>query len=153
MNELWLLLAGAGLAILGGYVGDEIRAWRERGRERKAIKISLADEIKEIEATITTMHNVWDTAQLFHPNYVNDLLAGTAAYDNLRPRLYLIKDAALRKEISDFYKKLKDTANKTEGRIGTLAQTPEATTEQAGFDTAFQALCTDAKNLRSKLEG
>ena len=156
MSDLGLVVTGAvlgaTLAIVGGYVGDEVRAWRERGRERKSIKICISDELRDIEATIDSMHQVWNSAQLFHPSYVTDLLAGTSAYDNLRPRLFLIKDKDLRKEIGDFYKKLKDTAHKTEGKIGTLAQTTEATTEQAGFDASFQALHGEAKALRSKLE-
>lgn len=145
MNDIALL------AICGGAVGDEVRAWRERNRECRSIKVSLADELSEIETTIGNMHQVWESAQLFHPSYVTDLLASTSAYDNLRPRLFLIKDQTLRKEISDFYKKLKDTAHKTEGKIGTLAQTTEATNEQASFDSSFQALASEAKTIRSKL--
>lgn len=152
MNDLVLLAFGALLAILGGYIGDEIRSWRERVREGNAIKISIADELQEIESTIGSMHQVWESAQLFHPSYVTDLIQGTSAYDHLRPRLYLIKNKALRKDINDFYKKLKDTAHKTEGKIGTLAQTQEATNEQAGFDSAFQTICAEAKSIRSKLE-
>ena len=98
------------------------------------------------------MHQVWDTAATFHPSYVTDLIDNTSAYDTLRPRLFLIRKGELRKEISDFYKKLKDTAKKTEGKLGTLAQTDEATNEQRGFDTAFQAIGVEAKTLRSKLE-
>jgi len=152
MNDVILLAVGALLAIAGGAAGDEIRAWRERNRERKAIKISIADELKDIETIIGNMHQVWDSAQLFHPSYVTDLLSSTSAFDNLRPRLFLIKDKTLRKDIGDFYKKLKDTARKTDGKIGTLAQTAEATAEQAGFDSSFQAICSEAKGLRERLE-
>lgn len=89
---------------------------------------------------------------MFHPSYVSDLLAGTQAYDTLRPELYLIKDSKLRKEINDFYKSLKDTARNTDGRLGSLADTDEAKSEQAGFDTSFQALAREAKAIREKLE-
>lgn len=54
MNEngnIWFLLLGALLATLGGIAGDELRAWSERRRKRGAIKISLADELNEIETT------------------------------------------------------------------------------------------------------
>lgn len=152
MSDIALLTAGALLAIAGGYIGDEIRAWRERGRERGAIKVCIADELKEIEATINGMHQVWESAQLFHPSYVTDLLSSTSAYDNFRSRMFLIKDKGLRKDIGDFYKKLKDTAHKTEGKIGTLAQTPDATSEQGSFDTSFQTLSTEAKSIRTRLE-
>lgn len=152
MNDLTLLGAGALLAIVGGYVGDEIRAYRERGRERKAIKICIVDELREIETTISNMHQVWETASTFHPSYVTDLIGNTSAFDTHRPRMFLIKDAELRKEISEFYKKLKDTAKKTEGKLGTLAQTDEATNEQRGFDTAFQGIGAESKALRAKLE-
>lgn len=152
MSDIWTLLLGALLAILGGVIGDEVRSARDRSQERNSIKVSIADELTEIEKTISDMHQVWESAQLFHPSFVTDLLSSTSAYDNLRPRLFLIKDKELRKEISNFYKKLKDTAKKTEGKIGTLADTAAASTEQGGFDAAFQAICGEAKVLRSKLD-
>jgi hypothetical protein len=152
MSDQIPLIVGALLATVGGYCGDEIRSWRERGRELKSIKICIGDELKEIETTIGNMHQVWESAQLFHPNYVADLLSSTSAYDELRPRLFLIKDGTLRKDIGDFYKKLKDTVRKTEGKIGTLAQTSDATSEQAGFDASFQDICKEAKVLREQLD-
>ena len=79
------------------------------------------------------------------------LIQGTSAYDNMRPRLFLISDEALRKEINNFYKKLKDLSIKADGRLGTLAQTDEATSEQSNFDTSFQSIASEAKSLRSRL--
>ena len=152
MNEALLLLGGAFLAIVGGAVGNEIEAMRERGRERKSIKICLADELRAIETTLGLMHGTWTTAQMLHPSYVSDLLANTASYDALRIRLFLINKTQLRKDIGDFYKKLRETARKTKGKIGTLAQTPEAIGEQRGFDGEFQALATEARGIRERLE-
>lgn len=151
MNDLQLLILGAVLAIAGGVMGDEIRSWLDRRRERKAIKIAICDELSGIEATIQNIHTVWESAKVFPPNYVNDLLSSTTAYDGLRTRLFLIKEESVRTELSGFYKKLRDTVRKTEGKIGTLADTSEATAEQGAFDTAFQSLGTDAKNLRETL--
>lgn len=153
MNELWLLVVGAFLAIIGGAANDEFSSYRERGRKRSAIQVSLADELREIETTIGKMHEVWTTTKIFPPSYIVDLLSGTAAYDNLRPELYLVKDADLRKDINDFYKKLKDAARNTDGKLGSLAGTEEATAEQAGFDSAFQAVASEAKTIRLRLEG
>lgn len=152
MNDLQLLTLGAVLAIAGGVVGDEIRSWLDRRRERKAIKIAICDELGGIEATINNIHTVWESAKVFPPNYVNDLLSSTTAYDGLRIRLFLIKEDDIRAQLSGFYKKLKDTVRKTEGKIGTLADTTEATAEQSGFDTAFQSLGTDAKTLKETLK-
>lgn len=152
MNDLVLLGVGALLAVLGGGVSDEVRSWRERSRERAAIKISLADELQGIETTISNMHQVWEQVKILPPSYVSTILQGTSAYDHLRPRLFLIKDTTLRKDISEFYKKLKDAAHKAEGRFGTLADTEEANREQASIDTSFQALATEAKALRGRLE-
>lgn len=151
-DSIWFILIGALLAIVGGYVGDELRSWRERGRECKAIKICLADELQEIESTIGNMHQVWEQAQLLPPTYVATLIQGTSAYDNMRPRLFLISDETLRKEINNFYKKLKDLSIKADGRLGTLAQTAEATSEQSGFDASFQAIAAEAKTLRGRIK-
>jgi len=152
MNEVILLVLGALLAIGGGYIGDEIRSSSDRRRERKAIKISLCDELKGIEEIVHTIHSVWESAKVFPPSYVSDLLASTTAYDSLKTRLFLIKEDDLRTELNSFYKKLRDTVRKTEGKIGTLANTPEVIAEQNSFDTTFQALGTDAKTLREKLK-
>lgn len=152
MNDLGLLILGAILAIAGGVLGDEIRSWSDRRRERKAIKIALCDELGEIEATIHSIHTVWESAKVFPPTYVNDLLSSTTAYDGLRTRLFLIKEEHVRAQLGGFYKKLRDTVRKTEGKIGTLADSAEATAEQGAFDTAFQTLGADAKSLREILK-
>lgn len=147
MNDLQLLISGAVLAIIGGVVGDETRSYFDRQRERNAIKIAISDELNDIEVTIMNIHTVWESAQVFPPNYVKDLLSSTTAYDGLRTRLFLIKDESVRAKLSGFYKKLRDTVRKTDGKIGTLADTPEATAEQGSFDTAFQSLGVEAKEI------
>src|SRR3989344_1660443 len=142
MNEIFSLIVGALLATGGGYIGYEARTWRERNREKESIYICISDELRGIEATINNMHQVWESANMFNPNHLTDLLASTTAYDSLRGRLFLISDAILRKDIGDFYKKLKDTVKKIDGKLGTLAETPEATAEQKGFDTEFQNIAS-----------
>ena len=111
MNEqVSLIILGAALAIAGGWISDEIRAWRERKRELKSIKIAIGDELGEIETTINNMHEVWTTAKVLSPSYISDLLANTTAFDNLRTRLFLIEDKVLRKKVVAFYKKRIDSA-------------------------------------------
>ena len=153
MDDMWLLISGALLAIMGGGLSDEFRAWRERGRELKSINISIGDELGEIVTTISNMGVVWTEAKMLSPAFVANLLANTTAFDNLRTRLFLIKDKKLRKKIVTFYKDLKDKSKESEGKIGTLDVTPEATAEQAGFNTEFQALGTRAKAIQKELEG
>jgi len=152
MDDMQLLLVGATLAIIGGVVGDEFRSFLSRRREMNSIKIAISDELCEIEAVILSIHTVWESAKVFPPAYVNDLLSTTTTYDNLRIRLFLIKDATIRAELSAFYKKLRDTVRKTEGKIGTLDDTTESATEQNAFDQAFQKLGEEAKQLREKLK-
>jgi hypothetical protein len=152
MNDIWLVILGAVLAIGGGWISDEIRAWRERERELKSIKIAIGDELGEIDTTITNMHEVWTQANVLSPTYINDLLANTTAFDNLRTRLFLIEDETLRKKVVVFYKKLKDAAKKSEGKLGTLADTDEARAEQRAFDTEFQSLGTEARGIKKELE-
>ncbi|MCC6404842.1 MAG: hypothetical protein IT405_00425 [Candidatus Yanofskybacteria bacterium] len=147
MNELWLIIIGAFLAIVGGAIGDEIHALNERRRERNAIKIAICDELGEIAATITNIHTVWESAaRVIDPKLVSDLLSSTEVYDGLRTRLFLISDEQLRKGLSDFYKKVKDTVRKTEGKIGLTSEA-----EQGGFDAIFQALGTEANRLKGEL--
>jgi hypothetical protein len=152
MNEqLWFIILGATLAIGGGWISDEIRAARERSRELKAIKIAIGDELSEIDTTIKNMHEVWESAHVLNPSYITDLLSMTASFDCLRPRLFLIKKEELRKKVVAFYKKLKDTAKKSEGKLGTLANTPEATAEQTVIEGWFQSIATTAREIREEL--
>ena len=152
MNDIWPIIFGAILAIGGGWISDEIRAWRERGRELKSIKIAIGDELGEIETTINNMHQVWTQAGVLSPTYITELLSNTTAFDNLRTRLFLVRDEELRKKVVTFYKNLKDTSKKSEGKLGTLANTSEATAEQGKFDAEFQALCNSAKAIKKELE-
>lgn len=151
-NETLYLILGAILAIGGGWISDEIRAWRERSRELKSIKVAIGDELGEIETTINNMHEVWKQAKVLSPSYISNLLANTTAFDNLRTRLFLIKNEELRKKIVAFYKKLKDVGKKSRGKLGTLADTDEAKAEQGEFDTEFQGICTEAKSIKKELE-
>jgi hypothetical protein len=146
------LILGAILAIGGGWISDSIRAWRERKRELKAIKIALCDELLEIETTIGHMHEVWKEAKVLASTYIIDLLANTTAFDNLRTRLFLITNEVTRKKVLLFYKKLKDTAKKSEGKLGSLADTEESKAEQRTFDADFQAICAEAKATREQLK-
>jgi hypothetical protein len=152
MNNPWYLVIGALLATVGGAINNEIRARMELRREREAIKISVVDELSEVESTIKLMHEVWDQTKTIAVKYVEDLLGSTAAYDHCRPRIFLIKNPELRKEIVAFYKKLKDTAKKSEGKVSSLADTDEAKAEQTAIENSFQTLSSEAKALRGKLE-
>ncbi len=151
MNDIWGILLGAALAIGGGWISDEIRAWRERSREFKALKVAIGDELGEISTTIQKMHEVWTQAKVLSPKYITELLASTSAFDNLRTRLFLIKDEECRKSIVVFYKKIKDTAKEYEGKLGSLANTPEANAEQSKADNEFQSIFTEATNIKAKL--
>lgn len=151
-NNPWFLVLGALIATIAGYIADETRAWRERARKKKALCISISDELVQIHTALDNMHQVWDKAQLLNPNFVQELRNNTTVYDSLRADMYLIKDVDLRRKISKFYKDVQDTCVKTDGKIGTLASSQDAITEQQGFDTAFQTLSTEAKSIVEKLK-
>src|SRR3989339_972550 len=121
MNDQVLsLILGAALAIIGGGLGYEYRARRECSRELKSIKVSIGDELSEIESNIHNMYEVWEKAKTLSPSYLAALLQSTTAFDTLRTRLFLIKDQTLRKKVVAFYKKLKDAIKKHEGKVGSL---------------------------------
>lgn len=151
MNDpIWPIILGAALAIAGGWISDEIRAWRESGRELRAIKIAIGDELDMIETTIKNMNEVYEKAKVLSSTYITDLLSNTNACDQFRSRFFLIKDEKLRKKVVAFYKKLKDTAKQSEGK-GTLADTVEAKAEQERIASAFKALGEEARGLRDEL--
>ncbi|GEM_PF-2544226 len=145
------VVLGSVLAIGGGWIGDVLRAWGERQRELKDIKIVLGDELESIETIIEIMHQTWTASNIVYPVYISDLSSNTASFENLRPRLFLIKDENLRREISAFYKKFKDLLNKSEGTVGTLAETTAAKEEQKKIHDGFEKLGVEAKGIKDKL--
>lgn len=152
MNNTWSIILGALIALIGGILGDEFRSWRERGGERKAIKSSICDELTEIESITINMHEVWEKSKILYPSYVADLLGSTSIYESYRTRLFLIEDEKIRKDLVNFYKKLKDLAQKSAGKLGTLAETSEASLEQTNFAGEFKKLGDDATSLKGKLK-
>ncbi len=151
MNEVYSIILGAGLAIGGGWISDEIRSWRERSRELRSIKTGLQDELDEIIETLNSMHEVWTQAKVLSPKYVTTLLSSTTTFDSLRTRLFLIHDDEMRKKIVVFYKKLKNTAKEYDGKLGTLVDTEEAISEQTAVEAEFQKLKIQAESLKSDL--
>lgn len=152
MNDFILLLIGGFLTIIGGAISNTIHSHLEQGRELKAIKSALADELSGMEATIKLMHEVWEVSHVLYASHLADLAANTKAFDAFYLRLFLIKDTAFRKEMVVFYKKVRDMVRKNEGKVGSLADTTEARAEQTAIEAAFSALAVEAKNIRSKLE-
>lgn len=145
------ILLGAVLAVLGGWIGFEIQANREDGRELKAIKIMLGDELASIDTTIQTMHETWTQSSVLYPSYISDLSSNTTCFDELKLRLFLINDDKLRGEIRTFYKKFKDLLRKSEGKVGTLAETQEAKDEQKKLHDEFEKLGKEAGEIKNKL--
>ena len=145
------VILGSILAIGGGWIGDVLRARGERQRELKDIKIVLGDELDSIEKVIKTMHETWTQSNILYPAYISDLSSNTVSFDHLRLRLFLIKDETLRREINTFYKKFKDLLHKSEGKVGTLADTTEAKEEQKKIHDEFEKIGLEAKPIKDKL--
>lgn len=145
------IVLGAILAILGGWIGYVIQAKGDDSRELKAIKIMLGDELDSIHTTIQTMHETWTQSNVIYPVYISDLNSNTVSFDELKLRLFLIKNDKLRVEIRTFYKKFKDLLKKSEGKVGTLAESSEAKEEQKKIHDEFEKLGKEAGEIKNKL--
>jgi hypothetical protein len=145
------ILTGAISAILGGWLGYEIRAKRQDDKELRSIKITIGDELVSIRRTIDTMHQAWTrSSQLYAPD-IADLGSNTVCFEELRTRLFLIGDDSLRSDIRDFYREFKELLKKSEGKVGSLSDTEEAKAEQAKIHDDFVALGTKAVALNTRL--
>jgi hypothetical protein len=145
------VIFGAVLAVGGGWISDEIRAWRERSREITSIKTAIAAELGEIVTTVDNMNEVWRQANMLPPAYIPELRSSTTIFDELRKRLFLLQEEDQRK-IVGFYKKFKDVLLKAEGKVGTLAETEEARNEQSAFHNDFNQVGDAAKQLKKDLK-
>ncbi len=152
MNNILYIILGSVLTIAGGAVNDEIRSTQETKRERKAITISLCDELTEISTTMKNMQEVWEKSKVLYPSYVADIIASTSTYESYKTRLFLIKGEETRKSLVSFYKKMREVARRSDGKLGTLADTEESKTEQSTFAVEFKKIGEDAEALKIKLK-
>lgn len=152
MNDLWGILLGAILAVGGGAANDEIASIRERRRERRAISISISDELTEITQILDKIKTVWEATHALIPSYIKDLKSCTSAYDALRQRLFLIKNEDTRKSITTFYRDLKSAVNSDMRKAGTLSKNEDAQKEQQEIANKFIGFISEANTIKGKLK-
>ncbi len=152
MNDFWGIVFGAFLAVGGGAANDEFASWRSRRRERKAISISISDELTEILQILSNIKTVWEATRTLVPSHLKDLKTCTSTYDGLRQRLFLIKNEKLRKEITAFYRDLKSAVNSNAHKAGSLSKNETAQKEQEEIANKFIGFISRAENIQSKLK-
>ncbi|PGH38004.1 MAG: hypothetical protein CRN43_17825 [Candidatus Nephrothrix sp. EaCA] len=151
LTTLQSLIAGALLAVIGGVAGEWLRMQLEKHQERTFIKIGLSDELSEIHSTINRLKETFDKTELAHGSYLIDL-ANVEAYNHHRRRLFLLKGKDFRHKIASFYKRLNDCIRSSEGKVGTLADTPESKAEQKEIVTKLCGFANEAEVIKSALE-
>lgn len=144
---------GALLAIIGGIIGQWLRMQLELWQERKFIKLGLADELDEIASITKRLKETFEKAGTTHKSYLLELKSNTACFDHHRRRLFILKGEVLRHKIVEFYRKLKDNIEESEGKVGTLAQTPEAKAEQKEIVTKLENFASEADTIKKSLTG
>lgn len=152
MNDFWGILFGAVLAICGGAANDEIASFRERRRERKAISISISDELTEITQILNKIKTVWEATHTLIPSYIKDLKSCTGTYDALRQRLFLIKSEDIRKDVTTFYRDLKSAVNSDMRKAGSLSKSEDAQKEQQEIANKFIGFITEADAIKNRLK-
>lgn len=153
MSDAWLVILGAVLAVFGGGANDEFSAWRERRRERNAIKVSLSDELTEIVTILNKIKNVWEANHTLVPSYIiKDLTSCTSTYDSLRQRLFLIRDINTRKDITTFYRDLKSAVNSNARRAGSLSKNADIQKEQEEIAKKFIDFIDKAEKIQERLK-
>lgn len=152
MSDFWQIVLGAFLAIVGGAANNELSEWRSRCRERKAVSISISDELTEIIQLLEKIKTVWEATHTLIPSYIKDLKTCTGAYDGLRQRLFLVKNEELRKDITTFYRNLKSAVNSDMRKAGSLSRSEDAQKEQSEIATKFINFISQADKIKSKLK-
>ena len=144
------LITGAILAISGGAFVEWLKLKMQTKQELNFLKISFSDELEGIISIIGKLNEMWEKTGMVHKAYVNDLANNLNAYHDHRSRLFLFKDTELRRGIISFYKQLEELIKESEDKVGSLADTPEAKTEQERIKNKFCFLLTEAKQIKLK---
>jgi hypothetical protein len=151
-SDFWLLIAGALLAVIGGILGDYLKMLIDNSRERKHIKILLQDELSIIESVISRFNETYKKSGNANKSYLKELLANMDSYNNQRSRLFLFKEAKMRKDISSFYFDLNQHIQDSDIDLGTLLITDEAKRKQDRLIDDFVKLSVRANALSTKLK-
>ena len=152
MNEIGNMLLGGALAIAGSVVSDMYQEHRNKKNELEGIKTSLSDELHDIKKILASMQVVWDKTKTLIPSDLDDLKRCTMTYDEVRPKLYLIKNEKIRNELRSFYNELKNSINSNYKRAGSLSQEKEAIEEQEKIAEEFKSYQERVDSLISKLK-
>lgn len=155
-SETWNVVLGAILgalfAVVSGAVGSEFAAWRQRCRERSALKTIITDELSEIQKIIEKMHEVWEKSKVLSVSYFHNLSACVSNFDSTRQRLFLIKEEETRTGIISLYRDLKNTIDLNINNVGSLSEDPNSMTEQKDIEEKFVKLGEQAGDWKKKLK-
>lgn len=152
MNDTVIgVVVGALSTTLTGVLGSEYASWRERSKERKALKSAIQDELSEQANIISNMEEVWEKTKTLVPSYIFDLKSCTGTYENLRQRLFLIKEKETRNKIISYYKDLRSSIAVEGKRAGTLSKSAESQNEQGEIANKFSKLRERAEEIMSIL--
>lgn len=121
------------------------------GNFRNGYRVSLIDEISNICSVIEKMLETHKTTTSIPMIYINDLSENTE-FERVRPKLFLIDKAGIRKEICDFYKELRGEIKKSVETVGTLKENVDQVTATNEIATKFSKLKSDASSLVEALK-
>ena len=153
--QIFLLLIGGALTILGGFLATVIKLRLENKQEIKCIKISLVDEVSELSKIIGRMLETQKTSKNLHKNYLDEILENMESFDGYKNRSFLIGDKTTRDDLRQFYKKLIiETKNSLNSSVvGTLNEDDiQQTAKVSAVVTSFTTIGTEAKNLITTIE-
>lgn len=142
-------LLGALLAGIGGFFAVVIRLRLEEKQKIDFIKVSLCDELHEICSIVDKMSETHRTSSNIPKIYFDELLENTESFKHHKKALYIIGDSKLRKDISEFYKKIETDIKKSQDDVGNINSPPNIATEVTHrFETAKHS----AGTLKTKIE-
>ncbi|MBN8697409.1 MAG: hypothetical protein J0L87_12835 [Bacteroidetes bacterium] len=150
-NVILGAVLGALFAVVGGGVGKKIEMWLNLRQERSFIKKGLIDELDEIITVIGKLKETFEQTSQTPKSYIIDLKSNIEAYNHHRHRLFVLQGDDLRHKIIQFYRKLKDSLEDAEGKVGTLATSPQAKQQQKDIVSKMEKFEQDAKELKKLL--
>lgn len=122
-GQLFPILLGAGLSIIGGFFGVIIRVRVERRAEIDFIKVCIIDELNDICSIINSIKDTYKKTPTIFPSDLNKLGGNTDNFVEHKKRIFLITNDTLRKEIRTFYKELSDALEDMSSKVSSLSST------------------------------
>ena len=103
-NQFWTLILGSGLAVIGGFAGQEYAGMRQRQRLKSLLSVLLDHQIQQMNRIIDKLSETYDKTKIPYVIYLTELQNARVGYDRNSDWIILFSQD-MRQKIFDYFNK------------------------------------------------